>query len=448
MRSDQKAAGWYLGRFQVVDIIKFFNRKLILAKEADGSRVFLQEIEMNHFVPPGIREVLRNFHHPHVVPIHDVIEENRRITLVHPPLIGEPLSMIVDPEHPMPPKQALRTFRKLLRTMVDLYNLPLPMTTTLDPRNVIMNEGHPYVLFLNFKKLSPPRFHEKWRELLYFLLTGREAEGDLRQVIQNRNLNIPPELKKLIAAAFDPRKSIHDVLALAEATRLKEPGEKKRLKKWLLYPAAASVLMVLGIFLGIEFTSNTVVSEPLNLGGEPRRLAAVSQFRLDDPTQVYSLSLPEGEPVRIRAELTREKNRSFTLALVSKETRRGYGIYINEQGKVMFLEKKDGEKPLLNDQNRASLPVQPGKRYILEMIYQPDEPLLVTVMDNDGNNKEGVLGPIPENKPSWVQFQGGEGTILHRLKAIRLNDLKETDKRGGNGKNSSWKSGYAGDLGF
>ena len=435
MQSDNRAAGRYYERFQVVDTIHFFNRKLILAKDPDGEQVLLQEIEMNRFVPPGIREVLRNFDHPHVAPIHDVIEENRRIILVHPPMIGEPLSMLVDPEHPMPPIQALRIFRRLLRTMVDLYNLPLPMTTTLDPRNVIMNADHPHVLFLNFKKLSPPRFHEKWRELLYFLLTGKEPDGDVRQSIEDQK-NIPPELRRLIVASFDPANTLQDVLTLAESTRIQLPEKKNPLKKWM-YPVAASVLVVFGILLGIQLTSNTAMSEPLNLDAQPRQLVTVSQFRLDDSNQVYSLSLPEGEPVRIRAELTREENRSFTLALVSEEPRRGYGIYIDEQGKVLFLEQADGEDPLLNDQDPTTPPVEPGKRYILELVYFPDEPLYVTVMENSGRNKRGVVGPIPVESPSWVQFQGGEGTVLHRLRAIRLNDTGEADDRDGIASNLS-----------
>ena len=435
MQSDNRAAGRYYERFQVVDTVHFFNRKLILARDPGGGQVFLQEIEMNRFVPPGIREVLRNFDHPHVAPIHDVIEENRRIILVHPPMIGEPLSMLVDPDHPMPPIQALRIFRRLLRTMVDLYNLPLPMTTTLDPRNVIMNENHPYVLFLNFKKLSPPRFHEKWRELLYFLLTGKEPEGDVRQTIEEQQ-NIPPELRRLIAACFDPANSIQDVLALAESTRIQLPEKKSPMKKWF-YPVAASVLVVFGILLGIQLTSNTAMSEPLNLDAEPRQLAIVSQLRLDGSNQVYSLSLPEGEAFRIRAELTRKENRSFALALVSDEPRRGYGVYIDEQGKVLFLEKADGEEPLLSDQDRTTPSVEPGKRYVLEMVYLPDEPLYVTVMENSGRNKRGVVGPIPVEKPSWVQFQGGEGTVLHRLRAIRLDDTGKTDNRDGIASNLS-----------
>lgn len=173
------------------------------------------------------------------------------------------------------------------------------------------------------------------------------------------------------------------------------------------------------------------MSEPLNLEAEPRRLATVSQLRLDDASQVYSLGLPEGEPVRIRAELTRVDNRSFTLALVSEEPRRGYGIYIDEQGKVLFLEKADGEDPLLSGQDRTTPPVEPGKRYVLEMVYIPDEPLYVTVMENSGRNKRGAVGPIPAVSPSRVQFQGGEGIVLHQLKAIRLDDLSETDSQGG-----------------
>jgi hypothetical protein len=232
-------------------------------------------------------------------------------------------------------------------------------------------------------------------------------------------------LERLITASLDPNNTIHDVLALAEATRLETPKKKKRLRRWL-YPASAAVLLIFGVVLGIEFTSNTAVSEPLILDAEPRQLSTVAQLRLEDPSQVYSLSLPEGEPVRIRAELTRQRNRSFTLALVSKEPRRGYGIYIDEQGKVLFLEMTDGKEPIFNDQDRSTPPVEPGKRYILEMVYQPDEPLYVTVMENSGRNKRGVVGPIPADIPSWVQFQGGEGTILHRLRAIQLNDLQET----------------------
>lgn len=429
MQTDQKAAGRYYGRFHVMDTVKFFNGKLILAKGPDGGQVFLQEIEMNHFVPPGIREVLRNFDHPHVAPIHDVLEKDNRIVLIHPLLLGEPLSMLVDPEHPMPPKQALHVFRRLLRTMVDLYNLPLPMTTTLDPRNVIMYENNPYVLFINFKRLSRPRFHEKWRELLYFLLTGEEAEGDIRYKIKDQNLNIPPELKKLVTFSLDPKNSIHDVLSLAEDTHFEIPEKKNSLKKWL-YPVSAAVLVIFGVVLGIQLTSSPVVSEPHRLDGEPLQLSTVAQLRLEDPPQVYSLGLPVGEPVRIRAELTRERNRSFTLALVSNEPRREYGIYIDEQGKIFLLERRDGEEPILNGQDPTTLPVEPGKQYVLEIVYKPGEPIYVTVMDSSGQNIRRVVGSVPAEIPSSVLFQGGEGTVLHQLRAIRLDDLNEMINQG------------------
>ena len=287
MQSENRAAGRYYERFQVLDTIHFFNRKLILAKEPNGRQVFLQEIEMNHFVPPGIREVLRNFDHPHVAPIQDVIEEHRRIILVHPPMIGEPLSMLVDPDHPMPPIQALRIFRRLLRTMVDLYNLPLPMTTTLDPRNVIMNENHPYVLFLNFKchRLD----FMKSGELLYFA-DGKEPEGDVRRSIEDHQ-DIPP------GEAADRRllRSANTIQCIGAPESTAFSCRRRKTLEEVAVSGGGGGSGGVRRPHGIQLTSNTAMSEPLNLEAEP---AGWPPFLSSGwmISQVYSLGLPE-EPV-------------------------------------------------------------------------------------------------------------------------------------------------------
>ena len=91
----------YYEKFQVEDVMVMFSRQIALARTPDGAQVFLQEIKVRRSLPPGIVEMLSNLQHPYVAPILEVLMEGDRIVLVHPPLEGDPLSLVVNEENPM-----------------------------------------------------------------------------------------------------------------------------------------------------------------------------------------------------------------------------------------------------------------------------------------------------------------------------------------------------------
>src|SRR5690606_22284712 len=203
--------------------------------------------------------------------ILDVIFESRRVKLIHPPLRGDPLSTLVGGKVPMKPSPALEICRKLLSTLEELDKQPLPLSSTCDPRNVYLVDGEPYFLFLWIKGYTEPP-EEKWRELLFFLLTGEFPEKGKAPEQAAVHDRIPEPFRPLVADFLDPRYSRRDVLnrVKAELLRMKRepsPSSKRpllrplmRRKKGML-AAAISLALLAGGTYGIWTFSRDLQAE-------------------------------------------------------------------------------------------------------------------------------------------------------------------------------------------
>ncbi len=405
----------YYEKFQVEDVMVMFSRQIALARTPDGAQVFLQEIKVRRSLPPGIVEMLSNLQHPYVAPILEVLMEGDRIVLVHPPLEGDPLSLVVNEENPMNAYDALNVFRKLLRTQVELANLPLPLTTVLDPKNIIMNGNQPYVLFLDFK--SSQREDEKWRGLLYFLLTGVQPKESLyRMPLRKGSSAIPPELEQLVVECFNPERSIRQILRMAEQIVLERPKENKtkRIQRVAIYSAAAAACLVLGAFMGKQAAGDSMMVKNLSSSTETEFLADTTkiEFKSSMP-EVYALKDKVVNETRISGVFSQQVAGPFSIYLESEE-QRSYGVQINEEGKIVLFEISGGRYQTVENPYHQ-VAIRPGKSYIFEMRYTPEEPLRIAIRDSEEMVYNWATGTIPHDPPFHIKVLGGRGTVLNDL---------------------------------
>ena len=405
----------YYEKFQVEDVMVMFSRQIVLARTPNGSQVFLQEIKVRRSLPPGIIEMLKNLQHPYVAPILEVLLENDRILLVHPPLTGDPLSLLVNEEHPMNAFDALSVFRKLLRTVIELSNFPLPLTTILDPKNIIISGKQPYVLFLDFK-LHRAKEDERWRSLLYFLLTGVQPTESYRVPLNRSSSKIPPELEELMKECFNPERSMYQILRMAEQIVLEPPKEKKskRVQKVALYSAAAAACLILGAFVGKQAAGDTMAVK--NFPGSNQAEFLTDQSRIefrDNLPQVYALEKKVDNTTWIRGKFSQSVAGPFSIYLESDE-HRSYGVQIDEEGKIVLFEISEGKYQTV-DNPYQKIDIKPGIDYMFEMRYTPKMPLRVSIRKSEDLVYNWVTGTIPTDPPFQIKILGGKGTILDDL---------------------------------
>ncbi len=236
MKSTGNVEGRYYERYQVEDVLTFFSGQLISAKSADGMQVLLQEISLKEPLPPGVEKTLTNLENEHLAPILDVIEEPDRIVLVHPPLTGEPLSLMIRPRQGMEPAQALSVYRQLLRTTVRLSKLLDPPLYNIGSHGIsLWRDPELFVLFVSFEKMTKMEDDVKWRFLLHFLLTGFRLDRWPEDPESERSIReLPKPMKDLVLKAMDPEQSMEQVLEAAEKT-VPPKTEKETSKKGIVF---------------------------------------------------------------------------------------------------------------------------------------------------------------------------------------------------------------------
>ncbi|PTX53895.1 hypothetical protein C8P63_12513 [Melghirimyces profundicolus] len=421
MRSTGKMRGRFYEHYQVEDVLTFFSGQLISAKSPDGMQVLLQEIALKDSLPPGSKEMLTNLENEHLAPVLDVIEEQDRIVLVHPPLTGEPLSLMIRPRQGMEPAQALSVFRRLLRTAVRLSKLPIPLFTTLDPRNIIMEGTRPFVLFVSFEKFSKRQADEKWRFLLHFLLTGFQLDRRPENPESDRSIReLPKSMKELVLLSMSPEQSMENVLEAAEKTvppkSKKRPVKKKRSAAGrLVYPAAVVAVLLLGAVAAKElFLDNRDAAAEMELEAENRLQREGKDtysdilFQREKPiTQSLPPSL--NGSFRVFGELTQKNGKPFTLSLVSENVESDFGVRVDKDGKIHLFQYINGETyDLMKTGN--DFKVKPHRHYRMEIYYFPGQPFRVSVTEKESSKKWVAVGQVPMDSDFKVELKGEEGT--------------------------------------
>lgn len=425
MRSTDKKRGRYYEHYQVEDVLTFFSGQLISAKSPDGMQVLLQEITANKTLPSGLKELLTNLDNEHLAPVLDVIEEQDRIVLVHPPLKGEPLFLLVEPRHGMDPAQALSIFQKLLRTAVRLEKSPIPLFTTLHPRNIILEGNRPFVLFVSFEKFSKNQADEKWRFLLYFLLTGFQLDQPLTDPESDRNIReLPKPLKDLVLLSMDPEQTMESVLEVAEQTAVpktqKSSSPKRKVpSKKLVYPAVAVVLLIVGaIFGGQLIWDNEDAAAEIEKEAE-------RELRLKGKSTYSDISFNDEKPVskslppsikgsfHIFGELVQKEGKPFSISLASENVDSNFGLQVDEEGTVRLFQFVSGETFDLTKTGN-NFKIEPNHKYRMDVYYIPGQPFRVAVSEVGKDKKWVAVGKVPIESRFKVELKGVKGTHFNR----------------------------------
>jgi len=395
----------YLVRFCIEDVITLSSGQLLMARALDGSRYFLQEIQLRRALPPGFDMVLRHLDHPHLPKIVDVLEEADSVVLVHPPLTGEPLSLLVDEKTVMHPMKSLEIFKKLLRTLLDLNQLPLPLGTTLDPRNIIMDGDHPYLLFVHFKHFSPYQEDEQWRELLFFLLTGeRPVRNGFEKQWERVKHRIPPEMQSLVRECFDRDKRVSEILSKASNIQWEKPRiQTKRSSKRVVFSAAMAAVLVFGAIVGYQVaTQASLQKKPLDQTAIAQQGQDVGQpfsaMQFDGSGSFHPVIFKATDGAWIRFHVSVPKN-GWPLVVRLGSDPDAPTITIQKEEESLFWEVwEPGETGTYEAQ--------------MEILLLPRQPVRFALSDPEGGWKWMAAAPSIDSVPTEVNLSGGDGVSI------------------------------------
>jgi hypothetical protein len=437
----------YYERFQVEDVLSFFSGRLVLAKSRSGTQVFLQDIAIDRPLPPGSKEMLLQLRHPYLAPILDVMEEKGRVVLVHPPLVGDPLPLVVTKEQPMPPLQAVRVFERLLKTKRDLNRLPLPLDTTLDPRNVCMVEEQPLLLFYGIKRFGKTQKDEKWRSLLYFLLTGKQWHPEMNAEETREALRkVPHPVRQLALDCLAGTCSMSDAIKRARQILLQAKMKKSfRLRRRIWYSALTAATIVVGTLLGMHVADSKtnpshVLQQWMNRGERDRSVSsdhtgtqmgiasAMQSHQPDGGTRVSTVPLtgesksvyrwpqPVQGPTHLTGELQQKENQPFTITLTQEGQGQMFSVQVDGEGRINLVMAKSGKSYTLS-RSDEEFRVLPNRTYLWHFYYIPEEPLRFAIGEKGKNTQWLAAGVVPPESVYVLTFQGGQATKLINVEA-------------------------------
>ncbi|SDW31088.1 hypothetical protein SAMN05444487_102221 [Marininema mesophilum] len=435
MKSQGIKKGRYYERFQVEDAVTFYSGQLVSAKSPDGAQVFLQEIPLDKPLPPGSMELLSGLQREHIAPVLDVIEEEDRIVLVHPPLGGEPLSFMVLPRKGMEPIRALTVYRQLLRTAVRLSEISPPIFTTLDPRNIILEENRPYALFISFDPFNKDNGEEKWRYLLYFLLTGFQLEKRPENPEKEKGIQaLPQQLKSLVLSAMDLEKPMKEVLEAAEAVTLPRKisasrrGKSKSWRYWL--PSAVAVVAIVGLLVGLEVfgdKGSAIAGEEKQAEAQlskPKGRATFDNVIFQrQKTRTETLPPSVQGTFRVRGELTQADHAPFSLSLESENVESDFGLRVDDKGGLQLYQYVNGETFKMAN-SKDNFRIQPKKKYIVDIYYVPNQPFRVSLTEKGTNKQWVAIGKVPMDSIFKITLEGQQGTSFNQPAITKLQDAK------------------------
>jgi hypothetical protein len=429
-------------------VINFFSGQLLQAKSPDGAQVFLQSIKIpRRPLPARYQEALRKLNHPHLAPIIDVMEEEDQLILVHPPFSGDPLPLIVNKDRPMEPETAVRIVSKCFETLNDMERFPLPLGATLDPKNILLEGRKPVLLFYYIKDPKQPLHDEKWRELLFYLLTGQHPVGGAKQwEKQLEEKLVPPKIAKLAIQCLDHKVTMQESAEALEkylATHSREEGRNlgrgaRQRRRKLLYAsvsiAAAALLLIPMAFLFFDHgDSNATVDDPLQMlnrqGKEvPQDNSLVQSITFTNNQQTFTLpsTLPGDSSLRGAFVLNKTTWFAWMLESPDKVT---YSVYINSAGSIE-LYQGTGDHAVKVLDSGSKYRIKPGKKYTFEVYYFPGEPLRISIVEEgDIWKKWMAVGTLPVNGDLLpvhdhlkVKFAGGNGATLFYPEVNVVND--------------------------
>ncbi|MBH8596784.1 MULTISPECIES: hypothetical protein [unclassified Thermoactinomyces] len=419
----------YYERFQVEDVINFFSGQLLQAKSPDGAQVFLQSIKVTRRpLPSGYKDVFRRMQHPHLAPILDVMEEDEQLILVHPPFSGDPLPLIVNKERAMDPEAAVRVVSKCLKTLRDLDRLPVSLSATLDPKNILLNGQKPLILFYYMKEPGKSGHDEKWRELLFYLLTGHAPMGGLKQ--SERQLEakkIPPKIVKLAMFALDRKNGLEDFsvqverhVNSAEGSHLSRRARRSRKKKvvtTVVVAAAALVLVSLTVtkwYAGYSDAKDSTLANmfaPITQDDKQNGAGNGQLFQsitFNDQNNSFKYPYPIKPNSAIQGSFILNQLNGFTGYLETPDKSDILGLAVDKEGKIKLYDIMKGQYIPIGDSG-DQYRVEAGKKYNFELYYFPNEPIRLSIEEEGKSKKWMAVGVTRLSGDYTLHFRGGNG---------------------------------------
>ncbi|MBS7530859.1 protein kinase family protein [Hazenella sp. IB182353] len=428
MKQESSKNGHCYEDFEVVDVIKFFSGELIEARGPDGKIVYLQNIKASRsYFPSEFQDALRKLKNPHIAPIFDVLVDKDRLVLVHPPLKGEPLSLVVNKNHVMDPEQAMRVVLKLFKTVRILEQLPVAMRAPLDPRNILLDGENPMVLFLHLKTDTSQYDNDlKWRDLLYFLLVGESPDASLKQSKRALELKgVPDAIIKIAMSSLDKKQGFQEVLRDLQTyvagnsikrKKEKKPLEKKRVKALVGIPAVSILILT------------TITLYQLNDGEWTSSiLRAITGGAYGNVIETKE----QGEPIvfeqnknKYKMKQTLEGNNQLIGDFVLKELKlfegyletvdelTAYGVRVDKSGKIGIYIKRGDILQYIGDSGDRFV-LKPGETYSFQIFYFPGEPIHVSIIEKGTNERWTLVGSEAVNSPLKMRFTGSAGDRLY-----------------------------------
>jgi hypothetical protein len=431
----------YYERFQVEDVINFFSGQLLQAKSPDGAQVFLQSIKITRRpLPSGYRESFRRLQHPNLAPILDVMEEKDQIILVHPPFSGDPLPLIVNKERAMEPEVAVRVVNRCFKTLLDLSRLPLPLSATLDPKNILLNGQKPLLLFYYMKDPEKPRYDEKWRELLFYLLTGQSPIGGHKSAEKILNeKKIPQKIAKLALFALNRQRNFEEVAESIEnylqhhadeaglSRSRKEKSNRKKVYATVTVAAAALVLVSLAVAQWQpkdSYSSDNPLAGLFVSSGDKANQAKgenqLIQFTKEKDQYTLSKSI-QGNSV-LKGDFILKETNTFLGYLEAEDKSSIYGLYIDEKGEIGLFHQVGGDKVTTIAKSGNQYRISPNKKYHFEIYYLSGNPVHISLQEEGKKEKWIAVGITPMRGEMKLKFRGDEGARLNAPKVDGISD--------------------------
>ncbi|WP_124727183.1 hypothetical protein [Staphylospora marina] len=451
MKHETQGKSRFYERFQVEDVINFFSGQLLQAKSPDGAQVFLQAIKVRRRpLPKGFQDALRKLQHPNLAPILDVMEEEDQIILVHPPFSGDPLPLIVNKERTMDPDNAVRIVHNCLRTLQDLERLPLPLSATLDPKNILLVGHKPLLLFYYVKDSKQSTFDEKWRELLFYLVTGQAPIGGLKQCEKLLDeKKIPSRVARLALQCLDRKFSLgqitHSVGRYVASRSREEGGEsgRKGRSRKTLYTAIGVAAAAL-VLVTLSVSSQIGLGEAYNQWAGEREVRLrdgeiVDQFTFTKHKEWFTLPYTFKDVTNIRGDFTLKTLNGFTGYVETKDRQSVFGFYVKKETGIvsLFYYMKGKMYPI--GESGEQFRIKPGKKYTFEVIYIPGEPVRISIQEYGEGERYVAVGTTHMNGELTMRFRGEEGATLYfpQMTSTDRQALEQTFLNG-----QPWRIGY------
>lgn len=422
----------FVKRFQVEDEIQFSSGKLLQARTPEGKRVFLQSIPIEgQTLPENFRNIVLRLQHPHLAPIIDVMVDEHEVILVHPPFTGEPLPLLVTKERPMKPLKALKVAKSLLQTVRELNRRNFPLRATLDPKNILLSGSEPLLLFYYLSDEIKVQRDQKWRDLLFFLLTGHNPSKNPKnnKLFLENNLT-PRKLQKLALRALKAKVNIEEVIQhvdkLLKDRNLESGRESGRLRTAILSTAVAILLIATGGFIFNTYFNQSDANDATGNHAPKKIFQIQANGKKHDfaSEPKYEFDVMEESTV-LQGELEFDKKFDDFKASMEKADGGRFELVIKSDGQIIPGYSQGARSMMFG---AKGIPfIKPGKSYEFYVYHTSLAPVRVKIVDKETKEAFVLRGNTPIAGSLKPTFTAGKGVKLQNPGTQKIEDTTQVD---------------------